>query len=101
MRENRVGHANVADVVGHLAQRCEAHAKGHRINRDFGLVKLAHDFRHGPALAVYITHARRSELLAVGVIQRFIIEEAVQERRCARDQCQPQTLATNCNATGL
>ena len=79
MRENRVGHANVADVVGHLAQRCEAHAKGHRINCDFGLVKLAHDFRHGPALAVHITHTRRSELLAVGVIERFIIEEAVQE----------------------
>ncbi len=55
---------------------------------DLGLVELAHDPRHGPAFAIRITGAGAAELLARRVVadllQRLVIEEAVQEGRVRR-----------------
>ena len=70
--------------IGHTAQRGQSHAVVHRLDADVGLVELAHHTGHRPTLTADLAGAGTPELAAVGVVQRFVKEEAVQERGMRR-----------------
>ncbi len=81
-------HLGDGERLGHGPQRGELKAPRARLEADVGAVELAHDARHGPALAVGLAQAGAAELLARRVIpdglQRRIVQEAVQKRRVRR-----------------
>ncbi len=54
------------------------------VERDVGLVELAHHRGHGQALAVELAQAGAAELAAVAFFQRLVEEEAVQKGRMRR-----------------
>jgi hypothetical protein len=84
LREDRVRDAHVHEVVRHAPQRCQTDAPGHGLVADVGLSEFAHDTGHGPVFAVLLAQAGAAELLAVAVLQRRVIEEAVQVGRVGR-----------------
>ena len=82
--ENGVGDAHVSEFLSQGPKRRQAHAVGHFLVRNIGLVKLPHDAGHGPFFAVDLACAGASELFAVAVLQRRIVEKAVQKRSVRR-----------------
>ncbi len=69
-------------------RRGQLHAPGLVLEADVGLGELAHDARHRPLLAVLAAGAGAAELLAgrvvADIVQRVVLQKAVQERRVRR-----------------
>ena len=68
MWKYRIRHAHMGEGIGHWTKRSQAHAKWHRCHANLRLIKLTHDFRHGPTFSVDVACASTTELFPIGVI---------------------------------
>ena len=67
MWKYRIGHTHMGECICHWTQGSQSHAKWHGCHANLRLIKLTHDFRHGPTLSVDVTGASTTELFPIGV----------------------------------